>query len=75
MEFADRISRAIGLISGFVAQLAEDGELSFEDLDQIDSNLDMVKELIQGHREKLEKALEDVGGKDSAGDLNNAKRI
>lgn len=74
MEFADNISRAIGLISGFVAQLAEDGELSFEDLDQIDSNLDTIKEFIQGYREKLEKALEDAGGKDSIGFVD-PKRI
>jgi hypothetical protein len=75
MDFAEIITRAAGLFQGWTSQKAADGEITLDELDQMDGEIDEIKSAIEQQRALILAALEDGGGRDSKGDLNRAQKI
>ena len=75
MTFAEVITRAAGLFQGWTAQRAADGEVTLDELDQMDGELDEIKTAIEQQRALILAACEDAGGRDRQGDTNRAQKI
>jgi len=75
MDFAEIITRAAGLFQGWTSQKAADGEITLEELDQMDGELDEIKSAIEQQRALILAALEDGGGRDVQADTNRARKI
>lgn len=75
MDFAEIITRAAGLFQGWTAQKAADGEVTLDELDQMDGELDEIKSAIEQQRALILAALEDAGGRDVQADTNRAQKI
>ena len=75
MDFAAVITRAAGLFYEWTSKKAADGEITLDELDQLDGELDEIKSAIEQQRALILAALEDAGGRDVRADLNRAKKI
>jgi hypothetical protein len=75
MIFAEVIERAAGLFYEWTSKKAADGEVTLDDLDQMDGELDEIKSAIEQQRALILAALEDAGGRDNQGDLNKAQKV